>query len=236
MNAVIDVKCLIKIFSGTSVLRELDLRVERGTTVGLLGTNGAGKSTLIKCLVGLLRRDSGACSVLGEDSFSLSPAAKARIGYVPQVISFMPWLKGWELIAYTASFYPRWNQALSDRLAGEWSIPLEQRVGTLSVGQTQKLAILLAVAYEPELLILDEPAAALDPLARRQFLQFLIDVASPGERTILFSTHLTTDLERVADHVAVMKAGRFHWVGPLEELKEQTHLNLEESFLEMHNG
>ena len=232
---VIAVAGVVKRFGKTDVLRGVDLTVPRGSVMGLLGTNGSGKTTLIKCMVGLLRVAAGGCRVLGEDAWSLSAQAKARIGYVPQVISFFPWMRVRDLVRYTASFYPKWNDELCARLIREWAIPADQRAGTLSVGQTQKVAIVLAVAHEPDVLILDEPAAALDPLARRQFLQLIIDIAGPGQRTILFSTHLTADLERVADRVAVLKAGQVSWSGLLEDLKEQTHLNLEESFLEMHH-
>ncbi len=225
-----------KRFGRTEVLRGVDLTVPRGSVVGLLGTNGAGKTTLIKCMVGLLRVAGGQCRILGDDAWSLSPETKARIGYVPQVISFFPWMRVRDLVRYTASFYPNWNEELCGRLIRDWEIPADQRAGTLSVGQTQKVAIVLAVAHEPDVLILDEPAAALDPLARRQFLQLIIDIAGPGQRTILFSTHLTADLERVADRVAVLKSGQVTWSGLLEDLKEQTHLNLEESFLEMHHA
>jgi ABC-2 type transport system ATP-binding protein len=235
-DACISVSGVSKQFGNAQVLRGVDLVVPRGSVVGLLGTNGAGKTTLIKCILGLLRVNDGQCQVVGEDAWSLSPQAKARIGYVPQVISFFPWMRVRDLVRYTASFYPRWSDDLCQRLIRDWDIPSDQRCGTLSVGQTQKLAIMLAVGHEPDVLVLDEPAAALDPLARRQFLQLIIDLAAPGQRTILFSTHLTTDLERVADRVAVLKSGRVSWSGLLEDLKEQTHLNLEESFLEMHHA
>jgi ABC-2 type transport system ATP-binding protein len=141
-----------------------------------------------------------------------------------------------DLVSYTASFYPNWNEHLADRLHGELELPLGERVGTLSVGQLQKLAILTAVAHEPDVLILDEPAASLDPLARRRFLQLIIDIAEPARRTVLFSTHITSDLERVADRVAVLRNGRVAYFGLMEELKEQTHLNLEDAFLEMHHA
>ena len=151
--------------------------------------------------------------MLGEDSWTLSAEAKARIGYVPQVVNLYPWMKVRHLIDYTAAFYPNWNHDLVARLTKEWDIPRDDRIGPLSVGQLQKVAILLALGHEPELLILDEPAASLDPLARRQFLQMIIDLAEPGKRTVLFSTHITSDLERVADRVAILKSGRIAWQG-----------------------
>jgi ABC-2 type transport system ATP-binding protein len=235
-DAAIELRGIVKSYGKKQVLTGLDLTVRKGSVLGLLGTNGAGKTTLIKCALGLIRPPQGEARLLGEDSWNLSAEAKARIGYVPQVVNLYPWMKVRHLIEYTAAFYPNWNHELVARLTKEWDIPREDRTGALSVGQLQKVAILLALGHEPELLILDEPAASLDPLARRQFLKTIIDLAEPGKRTVLFSTHITSDLERVADRVAILKSGRIAWQGLLEDLKEQTHVNLEESFVEMHNA
>jgi ABC-2 type transport system ATP-binding protein len=232
----IELRGIVKSYGQKRVLTGLDLSVPKGSVVGLLGTNGAGKTTLIKCALGLIRPQAGTARLLGEDAWTLSAAAKCRIGYVPQVVRLYPWMKVRHLVEYTAAFYPNWNYELAARLVKDWSIPAEDRVGPLSVGQVQKLAILLAVAHDPDLLLLDEPAASLDPLARRQFLQMIIDMAEPGKRTVLFSTHITSDLERVADRVAILKSGKILWHGLLDELKEQTHVSLEDSFLEMHQG
>ena len=234
-ESVIELQGIVKSYGPKAVLTGADLLVPKGSVVGLLGTNGAGKTTLIKCALGLIRPLSGQARLLGEDAWTLSAEAKSRIGYVPQVINLYPWMKVRHLIDYTAAFYPNWNHELVARLIKEWSIPAEDRIGPLSVGQLQKVAIVLALGHEPDLLILDEPAASLDPLARRQFLQMIIELAEPGKRTVLFSTHITSDLERVADRVAILKSGRIAWQGLLEDLKEQTHLSLEESFLEMHH-
>ncbi|MHB1769108.1 MAG: ABC transporter ATP-binding protein, partial [Phycisphaerae bacterium] len=190
----------------------------------------------IKCSLGLLRPTSGECQLLGESAWSLSASAKARLGYVPQVINLYPWMRVAELIQYTASFYATWNPELTDRLIKEWELPLNDRVRTLSVGQKQRLAILTAVAYQPDLLILDEPAASLDPQARRQFLQLLAELSEPEQRTVLFSTHITSDLERVADYVAIMEEGKIAWFGSLEALKERTNTSLEDAFLEIQQG
>jgi ABC-2 type transport system ATP-binding protein len=235
MNAVLSFQSVVKQFGSKRVLDSLDLEIPPGAVVGLLGTNGSGKTTLLKCAVGLLRPQSGEIRLLGEPSWNLSAAAKRRLGYVPQVVSLFPWMKVAELIRYTASFYANWSSDLSDRLVREWDLPAADRVGNLSVGQLQKLSILTAVSHEPDLVILDEPAASLDPLARRQFLQLIIDLAEPGKRTVVFSTHITSDLERVADRVAILKQGRIVHFGLLEDLKEQTHLSLEDAFLEMHH-
>ncbi|HUB26268.1 MAG TPA: ABC transporter ATP-binding protein [Tepidisphaeraceae bacterium] len=234
MNAVLSFQSVVKQFGSKRVLDGLDLEIPPGAVVGLLGTNGSGKTTLLKCAVGLLRPQSGEIRLLGEPAWNLSAGVKRRLGYVPQVISLFPWLKVAELIRYTASFYANWNSDLSDRLMRQWDLPVHDRVGTLSVGQLQKLSILTAVSHEPDLVLLDEPAASLDPLARRQFLQLIIDLAEPGKRTVVFSTHITSDLERVADRVAILKQGRIAHYGTLDDLKEQTHLSLEDAFLEMH--
>jgi ABC-2 type transport system ATP-binding protein len=230
----VEIRGLVKSYGKKSVLTNLDLSIDQGSVVGLLGVNGAGKTTLIKCALGLMRPQSGSLKLLGEDAWNLSAAAKARIGYVAQNVQFYAWMKVRHLVDYTAAFYPNWNHALVADLIKEWAIPTNDRILTLSVGQAQKLAILLAVGHDPDLLILDEPAASLDPLARRQFLQMLIDMAEPGRRTVLFSTHITSDLERVADRVAILKSGTIVWHGLLDDLKEQTHVSLEDSFLEMH--
>jgi ABC-2 type transport system ATP-binding protein len=235
-DAAIELQGIVKSYGSKNVLCGLDLSVPKGSVLGLLGINGAGKSTLIKCALGLLRLQGGQARLLGEDSWNLSANAKMRIGYVPQVINLYPWMKVRHVVDYTSAFYPNWNKRQTANLLEQWELPPSDGIKTLSVGQLQRLAITLALGHEPELLLLDEPAASLDPLARRQFLQKIIELAEPGKRTVLFSTHITSDIEHVADRVAILKEGRIAWHGLLEDLKEQTHVNLEESFLEMHHA
>ncbi|MDY0168099.1 MAG: ABC transporter ATP-binding protein [Thermoguttaceae bacterium] len=207
-------------FPGKHVLRGADLEIPQGAVVGLLGKNAAGKSTLIKCILGLLRIDGGTMHVFGEDAWWLSAESKARLGYVPQEVKLYPWMRVRQMIAYTAAFYPAWNTALVDRLVREWDLPPHDRIGPLSVGQLQKLAIILALGHEPDLLVLDEPVAALDPVARRDFLRAILDFMQSENRTILFSTHITSDLERVADRVAILQGGRIVFHDGLDTLKE----------------
>jgi ABC-2 type transport system ATP-binding protein len=225
MNApVIHVDNLHKIFDGKPpkhVLDGIDLRVEPGTVLGLLGQNGSGKSTLIKCALGLFRATSGRITVLGDDAWDLSAGTKARLGYVPQEVVSYPWMRVRQVIAYTAAFYPTWNHALVADLCRRWRLPLEERVGPLSVGQLQTLGIVLALGHEPELLVLDEPVASLDPSARREFLRTLLEVIDDGRRTIIFSTHITSDLERVASRIALLKDGRIAFHGELDDLKDR---------------
>lgn len=219
-SPVIEAKGLIKRFGTATVLAGVDLAVSPGAVVGLVGRNGAGKTTLIKCLLGLLRITEGKAAIFGEDPWDLSAAAKARLGYVPQVPRLYPWMKASQVIAYTSAFYDEWDHAWTEDLVARWNIPLSQRVSKLSVGQAQQLALVLALGHRPELLILDEPVASLDPHARREFLRSLIQITGDGAHTILFSTHITSDLERVASHVAFMNQGRIAAYHDLDALKD----------------
>ncbi|NOY40832.1 MAG: ABC transporter ATP-binding protein [Planctomycetes bacterium] len=225
---MIQINQLQKSFNDKKVLNGIDLEVAPGTVLGLLGKNGSGKSTLIKCALGLLRSTGGTATILGDDAWHLSAATKARLGYVPQEVVSYPWMRVRQVIAYTAAFYPTWNHALVDQLCRQWQLPLEDRVGPLSVGQLQTLGIVLALGHEPDLLILDEPVASLDPSARRHFLQTLIEIIDQPNRTVLFSTHITSDLERVATQLAILREGQISFHGELDELKERVkrlHIN-----------
>jgi ABC-2 type transport system ATP-binding protein len=219
-EAVVSAQGVCRRFGSKEVLRGVDLAIPRGSVVGLLGKNAAGKSTLIKCLLGLLRIDDGTARVFGEDAWWLSAESKSRLGYVPQEVSLYGWMRVRQVVQYTAAFYPRWNAALAEKLVRQWELPPNDRVGPLSPGQLQKLAIVLALGHEPELLVLDEPVGTLDPVARRDFLRTILEIAQSENRTILFSTHITSDLERVADRVAILRDGRIVFHDELDVLKE----------------
>jgi ABC-2 type transport system ATP-binding protein len=210
---------LSKSFGTRPALTDVTLALPPGTVTGLLGRNGAGKTTLIKCLLGLLRPNSGVSLVLGEPSGDLSPAVKARIGYVPQEPVIYPWMRVRQGIAYQGAFYETWDTPLTEELLQTFDLDPRQRIGALSVGQLQKLAILLALACRPQVLLLDEPVAALDPEGRRSFLRLLVDLVADGTRTVLLSTHITSDVERVCSHVAILKDGRLLQMTDLDELR-----------------
>ncbi|MBI1314600.1 ATP-binding cassette domain-containing protein [bacterium] len=219
-DEVVRVSGLCKSFDTKQVLKQIDLRIPEGAVVGLLGKNGAGKSTLLKCVLGLLKPTSGEIRVFGEDPWHLSSASKARIGYVGQDISLYPWMRVRSVVDYVGSFYENWNSEFAHDLLRRWDLPVDERVGPLSQGQQQKLALVLALGHEPQLLVLDEPVAALDPSARRDFLRTLLDIAHDKHRSIVFSTHITSDVERVADRVVFLRDGRIAYDDSLDNLKD----------------
>ena len=208
MSAVmLESRGLRKSFGASEILRGVDLRLERGQVTGLLGVNAAGKSTLIRCLLGLLRVTSGSSQLLDCDSWNLGASEKSRLGYVPQEVWLFPNLSVLGMVNYTAAFYEKWDMAFVTDLLRRWDLPTDKSCGLLSPGERQRLGIVLALGHRPELLILDEPVASLDPLGRRVFLESLLELMRDGERAILFSTHITSDVERVASHVAMMRNG-----------------------------
>ena len=209
-------------FGKQTVLDGLDWSLPTGQVVGLLGRNGAGKTTLIETLLGLREPDAGRATMFGQPSIALDDDVRARIGYVPQRSDLFEWLTADQLLAYFRSFYPRWNTAKVDGLMSRWDIARDKPVGKLSGGQQQRLSIVRALAHEPELLVLDEPVASLDPAGRRDFLGELVEQVVDRRTTIVFSTHILSDLERVAVDVAFLVGGRIALHAPLDELLESS--------------
>ena len=219
MSSVISVKNVTKRFRGCEALHGVDLQVPAGVVFALLGENGAGKTTLIRILTGFLQPDAGQAQVLGCDSTSQSLEIRRRIGYVADAPPLYDWMTAERIGWFTSAFYaegflPRYGQMLR-----HFEVPAGRRIKHMSKGQRAKVALALAVAHEPELLILDEPTSGLDPLVRRQFLESMVDRAAAG-RTVLLSSHQISEVERVADWVAILHAGRVRVVAPLAELKQ----------------
>jgi len=209
-------------FGAQRVLDGLDWQLPSGQVVGLLGRNGAGKTTLIETLLGLREPDAGQALLFGHASQALPDAVRARIGYVPQRSDLFEWLTADQLLAYFRSFYPRWNDAKVQGLVSRWDIARDKPIGKLSGGQQQRLSIVRALAHEPELLVLDEPVASLDPAGRRDFLSELVGQVVDRRTTIVFSTHILSDLERVAVDVAFLTGGKIALHAPLDELLESS--------------
>jgi ABC-2 type transport system ATP-binding protein len=211
---------LRKAFGPKVVLRDISFEVKPGEVIGVLGKNGAGKTTLLEILLGYTPPTSGSVRIFGRESEALTGDIKRRIGFVPQQDELLNQLTAAEQLRVIASFYPRWDHDLVSRLCSEWGVDLRARIKRMSVGERQKLSILLAFGHRPELLILDEPVASLDPMARRQFLEQLVDLSTDGQRAILFSSHIVSDIERLASRVWILKDGNLFWEGDLESLKE----------------
>jgi ABC-2 type transport system ATP-binding protein len=209
-----------KSFSGKPVLADVSLAVEPGDVVGVLGKNGAGKTTLLELLLGFTPATAGSAQLFGHDSYRLPGAAKARVGFVPQQDELVNQLTAADQIGVIASFYPSWDDALVLRLSREWEVDLRQRIKGMSVGQRQKQSILLSLGHKPDVLILDEPVASLDPVARRQFLEQIIEVAADGRRSVVFSSHIVSDVERLASKIWILKDQRMYWQGDFDSLKE----------------
>jgi ABC-2 type transport system ATP-binding protein len=210
-----------KSFDARTVLQDASLAVEAGDVVGVLGKNGAGKTTLLELVLGFTPASAGRVRVFGHDSYRLPGDVKARIGFVPQQDELINQLSVADQIRLIRSFYMNWDDALIARLVETWEIDPGARVKALSIGQRQKLSILLALGHRPDLLILDEPVASLDPIARRQFLEQIIEVAASGDRAVVLSSHIVSDIERLANRIWLLKDNGLYWHGDFDDLKEQ---------------
>jgi len=207
MNDAIVTDRLTKHYHGRRVVDSLSLRVPAGSVYGLLGRNGAGKSTAIKMLMGMVRPDSGSATLLGEEIASVSEAARQRIAYLAEGHPLYSWMTIGQAVEFTRAFYPRWNDVLVDQILDHFELSRKQRYRRLSRGQQAQVSLALAVAPDPELLVLDDPTLGMDTVVRRDFLESLIQIIQRQGRTILFSSHILGDVERVADRVGIMVGG-----------------------------
>ncbi|MBI3348444.1 MAG: ABC transporter ATP-binding protein [Burkholderiales bacterium] len=206
------------------VLDRIDLSVPEGAVVGLIGRNGAGKSTLMRCLLGLATPTEGEARLLGEPSLALSDAVRERLGYAAQTPDLFPRLTGLDHLNEMAAVYPDVHLPGAVALAARLDLPLGRRADALSMGDQQKLAVVLALAHDPDLLLLDEPVASLDPISRRDFMRALFALRrKAAPRTVLVSSHLLSDLERVVSHVLFLREGRvqlfIEWDDAVEYLR-----------------
>ena len=218
---VIETKGLTKFFGGRCVVDELNLSIARGSIFGFLGRNGAGKSTTIRLLLGLLEPTRGNSHVLGTDSLRLTPQDRARIGYLPEGHHVYGWMSVEECGRFQRSFYKSWNDDIFRAVLSHFRLDTKTKSGNLSRGQRAGLCLAMVLAPEPELLILDDPALGLDPVARRSLIQSMLFVTRKAERTILFSSHMLSDVERVADEIAVLDGGNLRASCSLETFRQQ---------------
>jgi ABC-2 type transport system ATP-binding protein len=210
-----------KRFGKTVALDAVTYAAPRQSVIGLIGKNGSGKTTLLRHVTGLYLPTSGACTTLGTPTADLGRNELARIGVVNQRDSFLPWMRARQLIRYVSTFYERWDRDLERHLIGTLEIDEDARVGAMSPGTAQKLALVVATCHRPELLLLDEPLSDLDPIARQEVLTVLLDHFRRDRVTIVISSHMLHDIERIADRIVCLDHGRVVADAPLDELKEK---------------
>lgn len=203
----------------TVALAGLDVAVPKGSVFGLLGRNGSGKTTALRVALGLLRPDAGTATVLGEDSRALSAGVRRRLGYLTEEPFEYDDLPIPHLLRFLSAFFPQWDAAYAESLRARMQIPTDATLAEMSLGTRRRAELFLALAPRPELLILDDPWLGVDAVARRDFLAAALDAARDDGVTILFTSHVLTDVERIADRVAIVHEGRALWSGGLDDLK-----------------
>lgn len=220
MNHAFEMRGVTRRFGDTVALNDVSLGVPEGSVVGLVGRNGSGKTTLLHTAVGLILPDEGTCTTLGRDTAGLGADELGAVGFVPQESRFLAWMSVRQHLRYVAAFHEGWDADLERRLIGELELDEGARCATLSPGNQQKLAILLAVCHRPRLLVLDEPVSAMDPIAREQLLHLLLELLHEDGTSIVLSSHVLRDVERVVDRIACLDAGRVVADEELDVLKE----------------
>lgn len=211
---------LTKSYDGRRVVDSLSLRVPVGSVYGFLGRNGAGKSTTIKILLGMVQPDCGRAELLGHDIAALPNDVRARIAYLAEGHPLYPWMSVADAVKFTRAFYSRWNQSLLDQILDHFELAGRAKIRRLSNGQRAQVSLALAIAPDPDLLILDDPTLGLDTVVRRDFLESLIQIIQRQGRTILFSSHVLADVERVADRIGIMVGGVLRVDCPTEHFKQ----------------
>jgi ABC-2 type transport system ATP-binding protein len=219
--SVVQLSKVTKKYGRTTALAEVSFEVPEGVVFALLGENGAGKTTAIRLMLGLTEATGGEVHVLGLDSRRESLAIRRRVGYLPERPTLYEWMTVAEIGWFTAGFYADGFEHRYRTLIEQYRVPLDRKLSQLSKGMRAKVALSLAMAHSPELLVLDEPTSGLDTLVRREFLESMVDIAAEG-RTVLLSSHQIGEVERVADIVAIVHGGRLLVVERLDELKRAT--------------
>lgn len=217
---IVEVHRVTRQFGNKTALNDLSLSVPRGGVFGLIGGNGAGKTTLIKHILGMLKAQSGSVRVFGLDPVENPVGTLGRIGYLSEDRDLPNWMRVGELMGYTQAFFPNWDARYAEELREAFDLDGNAKVKNLSRGQRARAGLLIALAHRPELLVLDEPSSGLDPVVRRDILGAIIRTIADEGRTVLFSSHLLDEVERVADRVAIIHQGRIMLTASMDEIKE----------------
>src|ERR1700679_1851384 len=218
---IVDIRRLTRQFGNKTALDDLSLSVPRGGVFGLIGGNGAGKPTVIKHILGLVKAQTGTVEVFGLDPVANPVGTLGRIGYLSENRDLPDWMGVGQLMRYTQAFFPNWDESYAEELRQAFDLDPKARIKTLSRGQRARAGLLVALAHRPELLVLDEPSSGLDPVVRRDILGAIIRTIADEGRTVLFSSHLLDEVERVADNVAIIHEGRIMLTASIEEIKER---------------
>ncbi len=219
-ESVLEFAGVEKRFDKTNALSGLTFSVPRGSVVGFVGRNGAGKSTAIRCLVGLQKPTCGQVRLFGQDPWNLPVADRQRVGYLSETEVPFQWATTRELIRFCKPLYPNWDEAIEENVIKRFRVDVTKKLRAMSLGQRRAVGLLLAICPRPEVLILDEPAANLDAVLRREFLDQVLELVADADRTVFFSSHLLTDVERVADRLALIHDGEILLYQELDSLKE----------------
>ena len=222
-ESVVDIKGVSRSFGKKVALDEVDLAVPKGSVVGLVGENGAGKTTLLKHVLGLLKARTGSVRVFGKDPVKEPEPVLGEIGYLSEIRDLPDWMKIGELMSYTKAFFPSWDDTFANELREMFELSLDQKVKTLSRGQRARAGLIAAIAHRPQLLVLDEPSSGLDPVVRRDILSAIIRTVADEGRTVLFSSHLLDEVQRVSDHVAMLHLGKMLLTSPMDEVLTSHH-------------
>ena len=220
---VIEIRDVTRRFGAKRALDNVSLVVPRGLVFGLVGANGAGKTTLIRHVLGLLRAQTGSVRVFGLEPVKEPVRVLSRLGYLSEEGDLPGWMRVDELMRYMRAFYPTWDEAYAQDLRKQFNLDPSAKVKTLSKGQKARAGLLVALAYRPELLLLDEPSSGLDPIVRRDILGAIVRTIADEGRTVLFSSHLLDEVERISDRVAMLKEGRVLFTGELDNIKQSHH-------------
>jgi ABC-2 type transport system ATP-binding protein len=218
MSAALQTDGLGKRYGSKWALRDCAIDIPTGSVTALVGPNGAGKTTLLQLAIGLARPTAGSVRVLGQSPLADAHAVLPRVGFVAQDHPLHRGFTVAETLKLGRKLNPSWDDEVARGRIAQLGLPLGQKVGKLSGGQQAQVALTLALAKRPELLLLDEPVASLDPLARREFLQSVMEVVAETGMTVLLSSHIVADLERVCDHLVILSHGRTQLVGPIDEI------------------
>jgi ABC-2 type transport system ATP-binding protein len=218
-DTIVDVNEISRSFGTKTALDRVTFRATEGKVYGLVGSNGAGKTTLIKHLLGLLRAQSGTVRVFGHDPVRDPVAVLSRVGYLSEERELPEWMSVDELMRYTQAYHPTWDSSYARELLETFALDTSKKIKELSKGMRAQAGLVAAVAHRPELLILDEPSSGLDVVVRRDILDAIVRTVADDGRTVIFSSHLLEEVERMSDHVTMVLDGRVTLSGELEDVR-----------------